>query len=74
MSVRDTVKGIGIRAAVLGVGGLIVGGLFTAAMLKAAGTLIKVLLGLMLLLIGGSVAAWEIKKVQRSFDRGNTGI
>ena len=74
MSVRDTVKGIGIRAAVLGVGGLVVGGLFTAAMLKAASTVIKILLGVMLLLIGGSVATWELKKVQKSLDRGHTGI
>ena len=69
MSLRDTAKGIGIRAAILGVGGLIVGGLFTAAILKAAGTLVKLLLGLILLLIGGGFAAWEIKKVQRSFEK-----
>ncbi len=69
MSLRDTAKGIGIRAAILGVGGLIAGGLFTAAILKAAGTLVKVLLGRVLLLIGGGFAAWEIKKVQRSFEK-----
>ena len=69
MSLRDTVKGIGIRAAILGVAGLIVGGLLTATMLKAAGTLVKVLLGLVLLMLGGSVAAWEINKVHRSFEK-----
>jgi predicted lipid-binding transport protein (Tim44 family) len=69
MSLRDTAKGIGLRAAILGVGGLIVGGLFTAAILKAAGTFVKLLLGLVLLLLGGGFAAWEIKKVQRSFEK-----
>ena len=68
MSVRDTVKGIGIRAAILGVAGLIAGGLLTAALLKAAGTLVKVLLGLVLLMLGGGIAAWEIRKVRKGWD------
>jgi len=69
MSLRDTAKGIGIRAAILGVGGLIVGGFLAAAVLRAAGTLVRIFVGLVLLLIGGGVATWKIKKTQRSFDR-----
>ncbi|MGZ7042142.1 MAG: hypothetical protein ACXVH7_10165 [Thermoanaerobaculia bacterium] len=68
MSLRDTVKGVGIRAAILAIGGLIAGGLLTAAILKAAGTLVKVLVGAMLLRIGGGFAAYEIRKVRRSFE------
>jgi predicted lipid-binding transport protein (Tim44 family) len=69
MSLRDIAKGIGIRAAILGVGGLIASGLLTAAILKAAGTLVKVFLGVILLVIGGGVATWELRKVQRSFEQ-----
>ena len=69
MSLRDTAKGIGIRAAILAIGGLIAGGLLTAAILKAAGSLVKLFVGAFVLLIGGGFAAWEIRKVRRSFAR-----
>jgi hypothetical protein len=75
MSLRDTAKGIGVRAAILGAGGLVIGGFLAAAVLKAAGTLVKFLAGVFLLLIGGGLATWKIKKLQRSFaqrDRRNS--
>ena len=64
---RDTAKGIAVRAGVLSVGALILGTwLFTLAA-KAASGLVKVTTGVLLLAIGGGFAAWEIRKVQRRF-------
>lgn len=67
LSLRDTARGIALRAGILAVGGIFVGGWLAAATLKAAGTAVKITTGTALLLIGGGVAAWEVKKVQRRF-------
>jgi hypothetical protein len=63
--VQQLLRGIGVRAALLGVGGLIVSGTLAAITLRAASGMIKIALGTTLLLIGSGVAAWEVKKMQR---------
>ena len=65
MSLRDTAKGIAVRAGILGVGGVVVSGLVVSTMMKAAGTLVRALTGLFLLLITGGLVTWEARKVQR---------
>lgn len=65
MSLRDTAKGIGIRAAILGVGGLVVGGWLTAFAMRTAGRIIQLMVGLVLLMLGAGAATWEFKKVQK---------
>ena len=59
------VQNIGIRAAVLSVGALIVTGSGAAITLKAASGVIKVALGTTIAMICGGIAAWELKKIQR---------
>lgn len=63
---RQLLRGIGVRAAVLGVGGLIVTGGVAVLTLRAAGAAIKLVLGATLLLAGAGVAAYEVKKAQRA--------
>ena len=70
MSLRDTARGIGIRAAILGAGGLVIGGWLTAFALKAAGKLVHLTVGLALLLLSAGVATWELKKVQQRLGGG----
>jgi len=70
MTLRDTAKGIAIRAGVLVVGGVVIGGWFTALLFKAASGLVKVLLGLFLLLVTGGLVTWEVKRVQRHLGGG----
>jgi uncharacterized membrane protein (Fun14 family) len=65
MSLRDTARGIGIRAAILAVGGLVIGGWITAFAMKAAGKLIHLMIGLLLLLIGGGAVAFEVNRLKK---------
>ena len=65
LTVRETARGIAIRAGLLGIGGLVIGGLVTAEAMKLAGTFLKVGVATTVLAIGGGVAAWQVKKVQR---------
>jgi hypothetical protein len=66
--VRDTLRGIGIRTGVLAIGGLIVAGAVTTLALKAAEGAVKVSVGLILLGIGGGLAAYEVRKLRRHFN------
>lgn len=71
MSVRDTAKGIAVRAGLLAAGALIVGAwLFSLAAKIASGT-VKVLVGALLLGTGAGVAAYEVKKFKRRFGNRN---
>jgi hypothetical protein len=70
--VRDTMRGMAIRAGILTVGALIVGGWAGAMMMKAAGTVIKVAAGTGVLLIGAGVGAWEVHKVKQRFQHRGT--
>ena len=64
LSVSDTAKGIAVRAGVLAVGGLIVGTWLFSLAAKAASGVVKIAAGVLLLAIGGGVAAWEVRKVR----------
>jgi high-affinity Fe2+/Pb2+ permease len=65
MNVRDTLREIGIRAGVLAVGGLVIGGLVTATALKTAGTLVQVAAGATLLLAAAGFASYEARQLRR---------
>jgi len=67
LSIRDTAKGIAVRAGILSVAGIILGAWFFGIAAKAASGIVKMLAGLILLLIGTGFATWEVKKVQRRF-------
>jgi hypothetical protein len=67
MDVRETMRGMAIRAGILTIGALIVGGWAGATMMKLAGGAIKVAAGTGILLIGAGVGAWEVHKVKRHF-------
>jgi len=64
MTLRDTAKGIAIRAGILSVAGVVVSGLFVSGALKAGSMLVRSLVGLFLLLITGGIVTLEAKKVQ----------
>jgi hypothetical protein len=65
MNMRDTLRGIGIRAGVLAVGGLVVGGTLAAVAMKAAGTLMQVAAGATLLVAAGGFATYEARRLRR---------
>ncbi|HEX9985749.1 MAG TPA: hypothetical protein VGF69_20995 [Thermoanaerobaculia bacterium] len=69
MSLRDTAKGIAVRAGVLSVATLIGGAFLFSLAAKAASGLVKIIVGAILLAIGAGVVTWEVKKVQRRFGR-----
>jgi len=65
MSLRDTAKGVAVRAGVLSVA-VVIGSVWIYSMLlKFAGAALRALLGVLLLLIAGGLVTFEIKKVQR---------
>ena len=69
--VGELVQNIGIRAAVLSVGGLIVTGSVAILTLKAASGMLKVALGTTIAMICGGIAAWELKKIQQYVSAGS---
>jgi protein-S-isoprenylcysteine O-methyltransferase Ste14 len=62
---RQTAKGIAVRAGILSVVSLVLGAWLFSLAAKVASGAVKVLTGVILLGIGGAVAAWEVRKVQR---------
>jgi len=62
---RDTLRGIGIRAGLLAVGGLVVGGAVAAGAMKAAGTLMQLAAGAVLVLAAGGYATYEARRLSR---------
>ena len=67
MSLRETGKGIAIRAGILGVVGLVVGAWVFSLAAKTATFFVKLVVGLLLVTIGAGFAAFEVKKVQKRF-------
>ena len=65
MTLRETAKGMAVRAGILGVGGVVLSGLVVSVAMKAAGSLVRVFVGLFLLLVTGGLVTYEAKKVQR---------
>lgn len=64
LDLRDTAKGIAVRAGVLSVVALVAGTWLFSLAARAAGGLVKVVTAIVLLAIGGGVAAWEIRKAK----------
>jgi hypothetical protein len=65
LSVTDAAKGIAVRAGVLTVVTIIVGTWLFSLAAKAASGLVKIVAGVLLLAIGGGVAAWEVRKIRK---------
>ena len=65
MSLRDTAKGVAIRAGLLG-GVTLLGSVWIfSLLLKFAGTAMRAMLGVLMLLIAGGLVTFEVKKVQK---------
>jgi hypothetical protein len=65
MSLRDTAKGVALRAGLLG-GAILLGSVWIfSLLLKFAGASMRALLGILMLLIAGGLVTFEVKKVQR---------
>ena len=62
MSLRDTARGIAIRAGLLTVGGMLIGGWIVGVSMKLAGKAIHFLLLLGAALVAGGFATYEVKK------------
>jgi hypothetical protein len=65
LTLRETARGIAVRASILGAGTLILTAVVAAEAMKAAGTMMKIAAGTGLLLVGGGMAALEMRKIQR---------
>lgn len=65
LSLRDTAKGVAVRAGVLSVAALVLGTWLFSLAAKAASGLVKIFAGALILAIGGGFAAWEVKKAKR---------
>jgi hypothetical protein len=62
MSLRDTARGVAIRAGLLTVGGILIGGWIVGISLKVAGKAIHLLLLAGTGLVLGGLATYEVKK------------
>jgi len=62
---RDTLRGMGVRASVLAVGGLVVGGALAAMALKAAGTLMQVAAGATLIVAASGFATYGARRMRQ---------
>ena len=65
MTLRDTAKGIAVRAGILSVAGVVLTGLVVSGAMKIGSALVRALVGLFLLLVTGGMLTYEAKKVQR---------
>lgn len=65
MSLRDTAKGVAIRAGILSVVTLLGSVWIFSLLLKFAGTAMRAMLGILMLLIAGGLVTFEVKKVQK---------
>ena len=65
ISLRDTAKGIAVRASILGIVGLVAGAWLFGLAAKVASGAVKAAVGIVLLAIGGGFAAWEVRKVTK---------
>jgi len=68
LTLRETAEGVALRAGVLVVGGVVIGGWLTAMLFKAASGLMRLLIGMLLVLVTGGLITWEVKKVQRRLE------
>ena len=69
LTTRDTVNGLALRAGLLTLGGLFIGGWITALAMKVAGKAIHLLVLLGAGLVIAGLGTYEVKKVQRHWRR-----
>ena len=69
LSVRDTARGIAIRAGLLTVGGMLIGGWIVGVSMKIAGKAIHFLFLAGAALLLGGIATYEVKKHLPHHDR-----
>src|SRR5438552_203432 len=69
LSLRDTARGVAIRAGLLTVGGMLLGGWLLGVMMKFAGKAIHLLLLAGVALVLGGITTYEAKKHLGSSDR-----
>jgi len=69
LDLRETANGLAIRAGLLTIGGLFIGGWITALAMKVAGKAIHLLVLLGAGLIIAGLGTYEVKKVQRHWRR-----
>ena len=62
MTLRETARGIAIRAGILTVGGILIGGWIVGVSMKIAGKAIHVLLLAGTALVLGGIATYEVRK------------
>lgn len=62
MSLRDTARGVAVRAGLLTVGGMLLGGWIVGMSMKIAGKAIHILLLAGTALLLGGVATYEVRK------------
>lgn len=62
LSLRDTARGVAIRAGLLTVGGMLLGGWLLGVMMKIAGKAIHLLLLAGIALVLGGFTTYEVKK------------
>jgi hypothetical protein len=63
----DLGRSIALRAGILTLGGVIVGGWVASLALRTAGKLVRVLVGLILLLVAGTFISVEVKRARDHF-------
>ena len=68
LSLRDTAKGIAVRAGILSVAGLVIGAWVFGLAAKTAAAVVKFTVGLLLLSIGAGLVAVEVRKVKERLD------
>ncbi len=68
LSLRDTAKGVAVRAGILSMAGLVIGAWVFGLAAKTAATVVKVIVGLLLLTVGAGVVTWEVRKVQKRLE------
>ena len=64
MSLRDTAKGVALRAGILSAATLLGSVWIFSLLLKFASTTLRALLGVLMLLLAGGLLTFEVKKVQ----------
>ena len=62
LSLRDTARGVAVRAALLTVGGMLIGGWILGVSMKIAGKMIHLLLLAGVALLLGGFTTYEVKK------------
>ena len=69
LSLRDTARGVAVRAGLLTVGGMLIGGWIVGVSMKIAGKAVHLLLLLGATLLLGGIATYEVKKHLPHHDR-----